>query len=380
MLLLAAGTLVVVGWLAIARAEELLVDRGLARRQMIWSLAAAVALFVAAAPSYRRLTRWSYALFALALALLIAVFFAPPVNGAHRWLRMGVVGFQPSDLAKLAFVLAEARYLMYRENYRRLPGLLVPIALAAVPVLLVLKEPDLGTALVFLPVLAAMLLAAGARTADLAKLALVGLLLAPLLWSEMNREQRSRITALWCQSGPWERAADDDYQLHQAKQVFALGGAWGSLIGGEAATDRLAYHLPEAQTDFVFPIVGERFGLLGCLALLGLYALVVGCGMRIAQATREPFGRLVATGLSALLATQVLINTAMTVGLAPVTGLALPLVSYGGSGLVSCGLALGLLVNIACRPGYELAGEPFRYASFPRSLSRPPRRHVARQP
>ncbi len=358
----AAALLVAAGWLGIARCEELNGPGGrFLARQMVWSALAAAALVTASVPNYRVLCRWSYAIYALSLGLLVVVYFCPAVNGARRWIRLGPVGLQPSELAKIAFVLALSRYLMYRDNYRTLVGLMVPLGLALAPVLLILHEPDLGTAAVFLPVTFVMLFAAGARRIDLAALAVAGVLALPLLWTQMSLEQKSRVTALFEQAAAGEKATGDAYHLRQAKQVLALGGVWGSLAAGQAVDDPAAYHLPEARSDFIFCILGERLGLVGLAAVLGLFALIVHRGLAIAAATREPFGRLVAVGLATLIAVQVLVNTGMTVGLAPITGLSLPLVSYGGSGLVAQGLVIGLLVNVAVRPGYEVSREPFRY-------------------
>jgi cell division protein FtsW (lipid II flippase) len=362
-IVLLAVPLVAAGWLGIARVEELTGGSGhYLRRQIVWTVFAAAAMFLTTVPNYRVFSRWSYPIFLLSVVLLLVVFLFEPVNGARRWIRIGPLGLQPSEFAKVTFVLALARYLMYRENYRRFWGLVLPVALAMVPVLLVLREPDLGTSLVFLPVLFVMLFAAGARRIDLAKLALLGLAVAPLLWTQMSVEQKSRVTALLHQAGPGEVASDGAYQLRQAKQMAALGGAWGSLVDGPAVDDPAVYHLPEARSDFVFCVLGERLGLLGCGLLLGAFALLAWRGLEVAQATREPFGRLVAVGLVALVAVQVVINTGMTVGLLPITGLSLPLVSYGGSGLLAQGLLLGLLLNIGLRPGYEVTKEPFRYA------------------
>ena len=314
-------------------------------------------------PNYRVLCRMSYALFAVSLLGLVVVYFFPAVNNAQRWIRIGPVGLQPSEFAKVAFVLAMARYLMYRENYRRLRGLIVPLAIAMLPVLLILREPDLGTALVFLPVLFAMLFAAGARRADLARLLLVGLATLPLLWTQMSREQKSRVTALFEQPAAAERPSDDAYHLHQAKRMLALGGVWGSFITGEPTDDTAAYRLPEARSDFIFCVLGERFGLPGLAAVLGLFGLLAWRGVTVAAATREPFGRLVAAGVVALLAVEVLINTGMTVGLLPITGLSLPLISQGGSGLLAHAIAIGFLLNIGLRPGYEVTNEPFRHVA-----------------
>jgi rod shape determining protein RodA len=355
--------LVLLGWLGIARAEELADGDGrFLRRQIVWSVLALVAMFAAAIPNYRRLIRWSYAAFGLSLVLLVGVYFFPPVNAAQRWIRLGSFGLQPSEFAKLAFVLGLARYLMYRSSYRELPGLLLPLAIVTVPVLLILKEPDLGTSLVFLPVLFMMLFAAGARGRHLTLVMLAGAALMPLLWSQMSREQRSRITALAQQTRAGEKPTDDAYHLHQAKQMLALGGWQGSLVGGEPTDDRSAYFVPEAHTDAIASVLGERLGLGGFGLLLGLFVALVWRGLAIAAATREPFGRLTAIGISTLLAVQMLINTGMMVGLLPITGLALPLVSYGGSSLLANALAVGILLNIGLRPGYELTNEPFQFA------------------
>jgi len=320
-----------------------------------------VAMLAVTVPSYRRLCHRSYAIFALALLLLAAVYGFRSVNGAHRWLRWGHVGLQPSEFAKLALVLVLGRYLMYRENYRRLRGLLVPLALATLPVLLVLKEPDLGTAAVFLPVLFIMLLVAGARRGDLLRVLMAGAVLLPLLWVQMSPYQKSRIKVLLNPPVPGQTPPADAYQLYQARKMMALGGPWGSLVSGPPTEDMAVYHLPEDHTDFIFSVLGERLGLPGLALVLLLYGSIVWRTAVVALETREPFGRLLAAGVAALLAVEVLINTGVTVSLLPVTGLPLPLVSYGGSGLLAHCLALGLVLNVALRPGYEVTNEPFRY-------------------
>jgi cell division protein FtsW (lipid II flippase) len=360
--LAAAVPLVLVGWMALARCEELADANGhFLRQQIVWSALGLAAMLVVSLPSYRLLCRWSYELFLASLALLVLVYFFPPINHAHRWIRVGPVGLQPAEFAKVAFVLALARYLMYRENYRRLPGLLLPLAISTAPVLLVLKEPDLGMALLFLPVLLVMLFVAGARRRDLALLALVGLLLMPLLWTQMSDDQKSRVTAVFHQVSADQRPAKEAYQLYQAKRMAALGGPWGSLAAGQATDDLAVYHLPEARTDFILSVIEERLGLPGLLAVLGLYGLLAWRGLAIAAATREPFGRLVATGITAMILMQAVINMGMNVGLLPITGLPLPMVSYGGSALLAHAMGLGLLLNVGLRPGYEVTNEPFRW-------------------
>tara|TARA_B100000029_G_scaffold130637_1_gene124289 strand:- start:2220 stop:2765 length:546 start_codon:yes stop_codon:yes gene_type:complete len=178
----------------------------------------------------------------------------------------------------------------------------------------------------------------------------------------MNAEQKSRVVSLLSQSDSGPAPRGDGYHLYQSKRMLSLGGTWGSELAGMPVDDPSAYHLPAGRTDFVFCLVGERYGLTGSLLLIGTYCVLIVSGVRIAYATREPYGRLLATGVVTLLATQAIINTGMTVGLMPITGMTLPLCSYGGSSLVATAIALGLLINVGMRPGYEVTSEPFRFA------------------
>lgn len=344
-----AGTgLVFLGVLGIARSEELGGgEPRYARLQIGWACVGAAVAFSSLWPDYRRAVRYSSWLFAGAVVLLIAVYFLPAVHGTHRWIRVAGISLQPSEFAKVAYLLAVARWLSDQSRAARFHELLGPLLLTLVPMLLVLREPDLGTALVFLPVLLVMLFASGTPLRQLSALAFCGLLCLPVLWSQMSREQRSRVTALFAQNLPGEAPSDDGYHLHQAKQLLALGGVWGSLLAGEPVDDPAVYRLPEDHTDFVFIVICERLGWAGAAAVLGLSLVICWRGLAIARRTHDSFGRLVAVGVVALFAVQSLINTAMTVGLLPVTGLSLPLVSYGGSGLVAHSLALGILLNVA---------------------------------
>jgi rod shape determining protein RodA len=351
------------GLTGIARGDELAHAGEFFSRQVVWIAIALPAMFLATLLPYRVLRRQSYLWLGLSVALLAIVYVFPAKWGSRRWIPLGFMNFQPSELAKLAFILAVSRYLMYRENYRRLSGLAIPFALTLIPMGLILKEPDLGTALVFLPALLAMLFAGGAKLKHLALIACLGGAVLPVFWLALSAEQKSRITALFLQRDGGPTPTGDGYHLHQSKQVLALGGLTGSQFSGTAVDDPLAYHLPACRTDFVICMIGERWGLVGTLSVLTLYLVLFARGLMIAAATREPFGRLLAVGIVTLLATQTIINVGMTVGLVPVTGITLPLLSYGGSSLLFTCLALGLLMNIAMRPGYEIGNEPFRFSS-----------------
>ena len=359
----AAAGLVALGLAGISRGDQLAGSGTYFTRQLIWVALAIPALIAAAWVPYRSLRPASYLLFGATIVLLLVVFLMPAHRGARRWIPLGFFDMQPSELAKLTFILALSHYLMYRRNFRRFLGLFTPFLLTLVPLILVLKEPDLGTALLFLPMLFAMLLVAGARVRHLALIGLMGVAVTPVLWLGMNAEQKSRVVSVLTQveDGPVPRG--DGYHLYQSKRMLSLGGTWGSELAGMPVDDPAAYHLPAARTDFVFCLIGERFGLIGSLLTLAIYAVLIAKGLSIAHATREPFGRLLATGIVTLLATQAIINTGMTVGLMPITGMTLPLVSYGGSSLVATAIALGLLINVAIRPGYEVTAEPFRFAA-----------------
>lgn len=361
--LVCSTALMVLGLLGISRGDELTGLGNFHSRQVVWALLSVPVLLASSAVSYRLLGYMAWPLFGLSLALLVVVYFLPARNGSHRWIYLGPVNLQPSELAKLAYILALADYLKYRENYRRFFGLVVPFVLTLVPVGLILREPDLGTSLVFFPILFAMLFAAGARPRHLLAVCFLGVMCLPALWWGMSAEQKSRVTALFSQEDGGPAPRGDGYHLHQSKQVLAFGGTLGSEWAGMTMTDPLAYHLPAGRTDFIFCLIGERYGLLGTLSVMLLYAVLFSRGLLIASATREPFGRLVAVGIVALLAAQVIINTGMTVGLMPITGLTLPLVSYGGSSLLATSVALGLLLNVGLRPGYEITREPFRFRS-----------------
>ena len=350
-LILAAAALLVVGVNAIARGDELSKLGVFAPRQTVWAVVSAIGLVVAAVWPYQRLKSLSFGVYGLSLLLLVAVFFTRPKNFSYRWIPLGIMDFQPSELAKLAFILALARFLMNRESLRSWRGLVIPFLMMGIPAVLILKEPDLGTSLLFAPVLFGMLFAAGAKFRHLVAVAVLGACCTPMLWTHMSAEQKSRVTAVFRQKVGGDAPDDDGYHLHQSKRVLALGGVYGSSLAGMPLQNARAYHLPESRTDFVFCLVGERWGLLGCVGVLSLFAILLGRGLLVAAMTKEPFGRLIVVGIVSLLGAQAAVNTSMTVGLLPITGMTLPLVSYGGSSLLMTGIALGLIVNVSVRRG-----------------------------
>lgn len=348
------------GLCGLVRADELYGRSQLIERQIVWlMMAVPLMLVIAIAPTHwlRAISIPAYIVSAL---LLVVTLFMSPINGSRRWIPLGLFDFQPSEPARLAFVLMLASYLMYRENHRTLRGFVPPLVLAMVPMLLIMKEPDLDTAILYIPVLYFMLFAAGAKTRHLLTVTAMGIACLPILWTQMSAEQQSRLVSVVIQRDGGLAPTGDGFHLHQSKQVLALGGFWGSISQEEPPIDDLsAWQLPASRTDFIFVMIGEKLGFPGCFALMILYAILIWRSLLIARRTQDPFGRLVITGVVTLMSVQTILNTGMTVGLLPITGTTLPLCSYGGSSLLTTYAAIGLIMNIEMNRSYDVAGQPF---------------------
>jgi len=352
------------------------------KKQLIFAVIGFMGFVAANLVNYRKLgsvSHWIYAgIFALLALLVVSRYvaklpFAPESHNAHRWivLHPRLPWIQPSELCKLGYILALAWYLRYRSNYRNFNALIGPFTLTFLPMVLILVEPDLGTVMLMMPIFLTMLYVAGAKVKHLLMVVLAALLLSPLLWSKMKPYQQTRISSVVLQSA-WIREKaeqhpalgkilvggkfstkqwmkDEGYQLIRSKFAIASGGMTG--YGFRKGLFIKYDFLPDRDNDFIFAIVAHQWGFLGCLAVLGLYALIVACGLEIAANNTDPFGRLVVIGIIAMFIVEVLVNVSMTVGLMPITGLTLPLVSYGGSSLLVSMICVGLLNNVGrCRP------------------------------
>jgi rod shape determining protein RodA len=315
-------------------------------RQLVALGIAAVAAMVLVSIDYRTLARWACWGYALGLLALIAVLLAGrSALGARRWISVGPVGLQPSELFKLVFIGTLAVYLAARESHR--PGwdrVLVPLALTLPAVALIVKQPDLGTALTLLPVAAALIIVGGARWRHIGLLAGGGLAVLPAFWFLLRDYQRERILVY---VDPSRDPLGSAWNVIQAKITIGSGQLGGKgLFGGTQS--RLAF-LPERHTDFVFAAYAESWGFLGAVALLIVYVLLVFRGFEVAASARDTLGTLLATGATVLLATQALVNLGMVTGLLPVVGIPLPFVSYGGSALLTAVGAVALIANVRMR-------------------------------
>lgn len=375
------------GWLALATAMGLTLigieairttDSAYASKQSLWCVAALVVSALCMAPRPRVVGLWSYRLLLVTLALLalmilpgIPATLVPKINSAHSWIDLHFMRVQPSELAKVAFVLAMAWYLRHRRSYRTLGGLVVPFAIMFLPVVLILRQPDLGTALLFGPTLLVMLIAAGAKLRHIGSLVAVGLMVVALAIAAiyiapsaagivLRPHQQVRFKAMISQI-THDRRYDQtvNYQPRKAQQLVGAGQWRG--YGQKRSTMLIkAHRLPEAHNDMIFAVIVNRWGLFGGLTILLLYLVMVGSFAVVAGGTKDPFTRLVMVGFGGLLFTQATIHIAVNIGLLPVTGITLPFVSYGGSSLVAMFAMIGLSINFAAqkwpgpmRPSFE---------------------------
>jgi cell division protein FtsW (lipid II flippase) len=375
---------------------------GLWKKQVLFTAVAIVGFLIVNVINYRRfgaISYWVYAFILILLGLLLVgryvveLPFVPEINGTHRWIKFSIAGMslpqiQPSEFCKLVYILALAWYLRYRSNYRKFSSLIGPFVLTLLPMVLILLEPDLGTVVLMMPILFTMLFVAGAKAKHLVLIVLMAVLVSPLLWHKMRPYQRIRISSLALQNAwirqqaeerPWvgkilvgtrfsEKKWKSDWGWHliRSKYSVASGGAKGY---GFRQGPFVKYNfLTERHNDFIFAIIAQQWGFWGCLALLGLYVVIVICGLEIAANNTDPFGKLLAIGIVAMFVVEVIINVSMTVGLMPITGLTLPLVSYGGSSLLVSMVSVGFLNNVGrCRPftvapkaGEQPVNRPYR--------------------
>jgi len=315
-------------------------------RQLIWFLVGLIALILLGSLDYRRLVRAAPAIYLLGLAGLAAVFgLGRTVSGARRWMVLGPLSIQPSEIFKVCFLLMVVWAITSR--WAQPVGkttLVITLPILAVPIVLIIKQPDLGTALLLVPVLGILLIGAGMRLKLLGGLALAAVAAMPLAWLALKEYQRERILVFL---DPFRDPLGSAYNVIQAKIAIGSGQLLGKGVAG-ATQSRLAF-LPERHTDFIFAVFAEMWGFVGCLVLLFCYVLLLLRGFDIAASAREPVGRLLALGATSLIAAQVLINVGMVTGLLPVVGIPLPMMSYGGSSMVASFMMLGLLLSVRMR-------------------------------
>lgn len=330
-----------------------LAERLLYWRQIAWFFLGLICLLSVSQISYRRLWELAYALYAIGIIFLLIVGICGLIRlGAQRWLKIFWFSFQPSELMKLIVVIFLARYfskpgLGLREGVQEwgfAKAVLVPFAFISLPVILILEQPDLGTAAFIFFIFIAMLFVAQVNLRFIALILLSIVLASPLFWHLLKDYQKARLLVF---INPNADPLGAGYTIIQSKIAIATGGLFGrGWLGGSQSQLRF---LPESHTDFIFATFAEAWGLIGSAVLLLLYYLLIRSALRVAQRAQDHFGRLLASGVALILFIQIFINIAMTVGLAPVVGLPLPLLSYGGSCALVTFLSIGILISIEKR-------------------------------
>ncbi|MBI2899659.1 MAG: rod shape-determining protein RodA [Planctomycetes bacterium] len=322
------------------------VARNVFVRQAAFLAVGLAVLGVTLIPNYLYARRAAWFLYGACAATLGALLLlARETNGTRGWFDLGPLKVQPAEFAKIATVLALARCLMYVKDLDRWRGLAKPIAVLALPAGLILAQPDFGTAALFVPAFLAMLWAAGARTRHMIAIVIVLAAAVPVAFRfGMKEYQRNRILSFL---HPEKVPRELRRQQEQSVKACGAGGAAGRGI--QETWGNTAFYIPERHTDFVYSLVAEQFGFVGSTFVLLVFALFLAQALRMAYFSREPFGRLVVVGLSTFLAFQVYVNVGMTLGVAPITGLTLPLVSYGGSSLLTTLISVAIILNVGSR-------------------------------
>ena len=323
--------------------------RALAFKQLVWLGLGLGSMGVVWLIDYQHISRHAYWLYGLAIASLVAVLLVGPViNGAQRWLPLGAGRIQPSEFVKPILILALARYCTQERRdgagALALRHILVPLGLVVLPFWLIAKQPDLSTAMILLVILSVMLIVNGIRRRTLIGLASLSACALPIMWMLLQDYQRARLFMLF---NPQDDLLGAGYHGWQSKIAIGSGGFWGK--GLFASTQSRLQFLPETHTDFIAAVLGEEMGFIGMTIVLVLFGLLVLHGLTIASQARDRLGSLIATGVITMVATQVFLNIGMTTGLIPIIGLPLPLMSYGGSSLITTCMCLGLLMNVQRR-------------------------------
>jgi rod shape determining protein RodA len=324
-------------------------------KQLIWLLLGLILAVTVSNINYQRFWDLAWFLYVASILLLIIVLaIAEERSGAKRWLQLGPVSFQPAELAKISLIILLARYFTRQVSYHFSDArfhsqlfvfsktMLVPLAIVFLPFVLIVKQPDLGSSIVLLPIMLAILFCAHVPKRFIALIIVLGSACLPFLWHFLKGYQKTRLLVFM---RPDLDPLGAGYTITQSKIAIGSGGFFGK--GWLAGTQNQLNFLPERHTDFIFSIIAEEWGFFGSLVVLGLYFILIWRIIEIISQTSDPFGRFVCIGIVTFLSFQLLINIAMTSGIMPVVGLPLPFISYGGSFLLLSFFCIGIVLNVA---------------------------------
>ncbi|MBP2653287.1 MAG: rod shape-determining protein RodA [Firmicutes bacterium] len=316
------------------------------QRQGMFAVANIVLVFVMLHFDYKSLSKYANVLYGINLVMLLAVMFVgQSALGAQRWIQLGPISIQPSEFSKIIMIISLAHLLDKKTGKMNSFKEIIPVFIyIGVPFLLVLKQPDLGTSLVFLAILFGMIFVAGISLKHLGAIAAAGVAFMPIFWHFLKDYQKKRLTVFL---DPNADPLGSGYHIIQSKIAIGSGMLFGKgLFGG---TQSQLNFLPENHTDFIFAVIGEELGFIGACIILLLYFILLYRSVKVAGAARDNFGMLLATGISSMMTFHLLVNVGMTAGIMPVTGIPLPFMSYGVSSLTTNMVSIGILLNIYMR-------------------------------
>lgn len=316
-----------------------------ARMQIVWFFAGLVAMFFMISIDYHSFAHWSNIIYvANIIVLLLVIFTGEEGGGAQRWIDLGPFRLQPSEFAKLALVITLAKHLEKKKSLSTTQDLLTVFAHIAAPMLLIAKQPDLGTSLVLVAMTFGMMFIAGLSYKLLSSIIAAGILSLPLLWRLLKPYQKDRILVFL---NPYLDPLGKGYHVIQSKIAIGSGKLLGK--GLYQGTQNQLDFLPVKHTDFIFAVLGEELGFVGGIILLGLYFMLLYYCLRVAFKARDLLGTYMVVGVVSMWTFQILVNIGMNVGIMPVTGIPLPFMSYGGSSFLMNMMAAGLVLNIGMR-------------------------------
>jgi rod shape determining protein RodA len=316
-------------------------------KQLIWYGVGSAVLVIAFIFNYKTYERFANLFYMVCIVMLVAVlFYGKAAGGSQRWLAVGPVSIQPSEIVKLAVIVVLAKYYarMASSDGISFRDLVTPVVLTAIPFALIVRQPDLGTALVVALIAGSITLFVKIERRTLICLAIGVMLAIPLVWSFLKDYQKQRIMTFL---SPDRDPLGAGYHIIQSK--IAIGSGMLSGKGFLKGTQNALDFLPEQHTDFIFSVLAEEWGMVGGLLLLLAFVLILSWGLNIAQRSRDVFGTILAVGITAMIFWQVFINIGMVMGLMPVVGVTLPFISYGGSSIITMMAGVGLLLNVSMR-------------------------------
>ncbi|MDJ0830001.1 MAG: rod shape-determining protein RodA [Desulfobacterales bacterium] len=316
-------------------------------KQLIWYLVGLVCMVITILFNYKMMDRHANVIYVVCIVLLICVlFFGKYVGGSRRWLALGPISLQPSEMVKVGVIIILARYYAKSASTSGLTirELCKPVIMIMIPFALIVKQPDLGTAMLIVLIAGSMTMFVKIQRRSLIYIMISGLISVPLVWSFLKGYQKQRILTFL---NPDSDPLGTGYHIIQSK--IAIGSGMLTGKGYLKGTQNALSFLPEQHTDFIFSVLAEEWGFIGAIALLVLLMILVAWGLNVAHSCRDPFGTILSVGVTATIFWQVFVNIGMTMGLMPVVGVPLPLVSYGGSSVITSMICIGILMNVSMR-------------------------------